>query len=79
VEAPGQQDAGSEDGIKVEVDYRGRNGTKRTLEHNAGGDQEQRARQDQGLKRFWAPEIHLQANPFGELLIGVARSIISDA
>ncbi len=79
VEAPGQQHSRDEDGIKIEVDRGGRNETKRALENDAGGHQEQRSRQHQGLERFWGPEIHSRADPFSELRIVEVRAIISDA
>ena len=46
------------DRIKIKVDRGRRNEAKRTLEDYAGGHQKQGSRQDQGFKRFWAPEIH---------------------
>jgi hypothetical protein len=78
MEAPGQHDARSEDGIEVEVDGGGRNESKRSLEHNAGGYQEYASRQYQGLERFGAPEIHDPEDPFGERLLLTVTRIISE-
>src|SRR5713101_2935926 len=58
MEAPGEQNSGSEDSVIVEIDGGGRNGQKSALEQDCGGKQQYASGYNQGFQRSRAPEIH---------------------